>query len=156
MTQLQDLDPSGKTGAQLVNAIWTTYRTGDNSRHRDVSLLLGHDDPVVREEAISLLVGKWRDPRYRSAALAMLDRDADFGVRAQAALGLAAVSTDATRDEDISVLLKLVGDTAEEVETRGAAYDALLILGGRQDFASAMEKFDPEADIDWEWVSTLR
>jgi|SRR5215213_10986028 len=155
MTRQQDLDPIGKTGAQLIDAIWAAYRADQRDSHGQVSLLLEHDDPVVREEAISLLLIKWRDGRYRDAARAMLDRDSDFGVRAQAALGLAAVSTEATREEDLAILLNLLRDPGEEAETRSAAYDALLILGKRQDFPSSRSEFDPDRDIDWEWLSTL-
>jgi len=155
MTQQNELSPTGKTGAQLVDAIWAAFRAGRTDLHQQVALLLHHDDPVVREEAISLLLIKWKDARYRATALNVLDHDEDFGVRGQAALGLALISTAATRGDDLSILAQVLRNPEEDTETRRAAYEALLILDRREDFPSSTKGFDPDRDVDWKWLSTL-
>src|ERR1700741_2539767 len=151
----EDLSAHHRTGAQLIDAIWQAYREGRRDLQDRIASLLEHDDPVVREEAIGLLLVRWADVRYRARALSLLASDTDFGVRSSAVMGLASVSTPATRKEDLQFLLQVLRDPAEDLSTRRAAYDWLLLLGGRRDFPSLQRNFDPERDVDWEWLATL-
>ena len=138
-----------------MDVIWEAYHEDRRDLHAAVATLLEHDDPVVREEALSLLLVKWVDVRYRArAAIALID-DADFGVRGRAAIGLASVSSAETRKEDIKLLLRTLRDEEEEVETRRASYEALLIITESEHFPIHRRDFDPKKDVDWHWVSQL-
>lgn len=156
MINATDLSIAGRSGAQLVDAIWKAFRDNRRDLHAVISLLIDHEDPVVREEALSVLLVKWTDIRYRRrAAMALID-DPDFGVRARAALGLASVCSEATRGEDIRLLLRTLCDSEEDPETRRSSYEALFLIAGRHDFPTRARPFEAERDVDWSWVDELR
>jgi len=119
-----------------------------------VANLLDHEDPVVREEALSLLLVKWKQHDYRPKAVAAIREDVDFGVRATAAYGIVSVSTAKSRQEDTRLLLFLLSDEDEELGVRQAAYESLLIMFGRRDFPSG-KGMNLQSDVDWEWVRSL-
>lgn len=155
MITAADLSPAGKPGSALINAIWTAYREDRRDLHAAILRLIDYEDPVVREEAISLLYVRWSDKKSRVRLVTVLRDDDDFGVRTRAAFALACISDHATRAEDVSILSRLLRDRAEDPETRRAAYEGLLLIAGRHDFPEKTSHFDPERDVDWGWVAQL-
>jgi HEAT repeat protein len=152
----RDLAAGDKPASQLIDAIWAARQGGRMDLHPAVAALLEHEDPIVREEALSLLLVKWSLRQYRPKAAAMLLQDEDFGVRGRAAIGLAAVSDPSTRREDVAVLVRTLKDADEDMETRRASYEALLLMTNRDEFPSYSKAFVPERDVDWGLIETLR
>lgn len=118
--------------------------------------LLDHEDPDVREEALRVLVTRWKDRSFRGKAVGALQYDPDDAVRSAAAFAVASSSTDDDRDHDTRLLVEIVVDQKESLDVRGAAYDALLILHRNPRFPTKKRDFDPIQDIDWKWIDTLR
>lgn len=114
--------------------------------------LTHHGAPEVRSEAVSALFVRGKRYELHALAARTLSRDADEGVRAAAALGLAAISSPATRIEDTKLLLRAVRNTHESGEVRRCAYEALLLMYARTDFPSSLTVFDPSEHIDWGWL----
>jgi hypothetical protein len=101
-----------------------------------------------------LFIG-WKDHLRRERAAEALARDESAEVRSVAAYALAATSTDITKKKDVKILLETLQDEFEDAAVRGAAYDALLILHRKPDFPTKRRCFNPEADVDWNWVQSL-
>ena len=120
-----------------------------------ISPLLDHTDPYIREEAIRILVTRWKLERYRDWAADMLVHDEAPDVRGAAAYALAAVATPTTSAEHTELLLDALQNTDEEPNVRGAAYDALLILHRNPAFPTKKRDFDPDLDVDWQWIESL-
>jgi HEAT repeat protein len=128
------------------------YRVGepDPELRDSIARLFEHNDPDIREEALRILLTRWKDRSFRSQAVNMLRLDAEVMVRSAAAFGMASVSTEASRAEDTRLLLEIL------LDVRSAAYDALLILYRNPAFPTKRRDFDPAADVDWQWIGTLR
>ena len=77
-------------------------------------------------------------------------------MQVEAAYGVAATSRPETLQEDVGALLEVLLDEARPREVRGAAYDALLILHRRTSFPSKRRSFEPERDVDWDWITELK
>jgi hypothetical protein len=150
-----DLAPLFRSSAELIDAIWQAFRDDRRDLQEAIAQLTEHEDPLVREEAIGLLLTKWRVISERRRAVEALPRDPDFGVRAAAAYGLAAVSTVATKQADVCLLLERLLTPSEMPNTKQASYEALLIMFGRRDFPSATRGIELERDVDWPWVRQL-
>lgn len=123
--------------------------------------LCDHPDPDVREEALRILATRWKAPEGRSRAIAALDGDTAHTVRSAAAIALAATSDAPTRADDTRRLLAILHDTGMDPDVRGAAYDALVILhrkgaaSGKWPFPTKRRAFDPNQDVDWNWVTEI-
>ena len=130
MTDSCDLD-SSRPAEDLIDALFAARRERRVDLAAAVELLLGHDSEVVRSEAVSLLLTKWRLPALRPQALTMIKDDPDAGVRARVALGLAAISNGFSRSDDAQTLAEVaLGDGREAIE-RSAAVEGLARLAGR-------------------------
>ena len=150
-----DLLPSKRSPAQLIEAMGCL---GDDDRRdliQAVESLTEHSDPLVREEALRLLLSKWRAVGARWRGVRALEHDEDFGVRAQAALSLARSSIAATHDEDGRLILSHFLDDLEDDATRRSCYDALLMLHERGDFPTGHGP-DWLTQVDWDWIAGLR
>ncbi len=124
---------------------------------RDAVLdLVDHEDPDVREEAVRKIYVHWTDVPSRSKAVDALRFDPSPGVRRVAAFGVAATASDTTQGEDTRVLLQTFLNESEEIDVRGAAYEALLLLHKRREFPPVKREIDLDRDVDWNWVSVLR
>ncbi|MGH7562550.1 MAG: HEAT repeat domain-containing protein [Gemmatimonadales bacterium] len=148
-----DLAPTREPVA-LLQALNSIRRDGRRDRRAEVLELIGHPSPLVREEALSLLLSGWKEADVRADALAALRHDPDFGVRTTAAIGLAGVSSEATAQQDTEVLAAVVRDTNEDVDVRRAAYEALCLIH-RRPVPPLNRAFDVDRDVDVEWLGGL-
>jgi len=117
--------------------------------------LLGHAAPEVRAEALSALLVTGRIATHRHYAVRSLSRDADEGVRAKAAYGIAATTSEASRREDLALLVRVLRNAHESTEVQRAAYEGLLLMFHRPEFPDSLEEFDARRDVDWNWIGEL-
>jgi HEAT repeat protein len=117
--------------ADLVDALYAARREDRRDLRGQVELLLRHGDPIVREEALSLLLVKWGVADLRSAARDLLLGDPDSGVRARAAFALAAVSEGAARHEVAQLLADVYLANADSAPVRRACFEGLSFLAGQ-------------------------
>jgi len=151
--KLPNLDRS-RAPADLVDALWAVRRTNDTSRRDEVALLATHEDGIVRQEALSLLLTKWRDIDFRPLAMEMVQSDEDVAVRSRAALGIASVSSTETRAADVALLRGILLDSDEDVEVRRSCYEALSLIDGRKP-PPLNADFDFGRDVELEWVRRM-
>lgn len=121
-----------------------------------VERLLDHDDAEVRQEALRVLGVLWKSQHVHGRVMDKMLSDDDPEVRAAASYAVAATSSKESLAADIQALLKVVEDEKQPPFVRGTAYDALLILHRRNAFPTKQREFEPEADIDWEWLRTVK
>lgn len=113
-----DLLPLVNSPAELIQNLGRAEREERNDLRDFVANLTEHEDPLVREQALSLLLFKWKDAASRWRAVRALENDLDFGVRGQAAFALIGVSSETTRREDTRLLLQRFLDEEEALDTR--------------------------------------
>lgn len=148
-----DLSP-WQAPADLINAIWAVRRAGRRDFQPDIVRLLNHEDPTVREEAISLLFVKWADQSLRERLVDLVRSDPDFGVRSRAAGALALLSNASSRRDDCEILRSIVLDRREDSIVRKASYEALYrIIHGKPLVLS--DNVDLDEDVDLDWVTTV-
>jgi HEAT repeat protein len=146
---------------ELLEALYRVSREPTPGLRDALFALLEHSDAEVREEALRILVTRWKDHEARAFAITALASDPAPSVRSAAAFAIGASTTDVTRTPDTRRLISVLRHEGEDLEVRAAAYDALLILhrkpaeGGRWPFPSTKTDFDPEQDVDWDWVFSL-
>lgn len=109
-----------------------------------MTTLLSHDDPIVREEAIALLLSKWEIAGLRDTARRMLRSDEDTGVRARTALGLASISTPLTRADDAALIAEAFHSPSAPPTVKLACVEALSLLTGRPAIAE-QDDLSPKA-----------
>lgn len=117
----------------------------------EVVRLLSHHDPIVREEALSLLFVKWKDVSLRDRLIHILQNDPDAGVRSRAAGAIPAVSAPGTRREDKQMLREILLNPAEDDSVRRACYESLYEIT----YASPIALEDTEdlsGLIQQEWI----
>lgn len=148
-----DLSP-GRSPADLIDAIWATRRADRRDLLPSLIELLGHKEPTVREEAVSLVFVKWKEASERKLLENIIRDDSDEGVRARALGALAIMSEPATRSRDIETLRALVLDRQEAEQVRKAAYEALALLI-RHRPSPIDDSTDIDEDLDLEWVRSL-
>jgi HEAT repeat protein len=145
-----DLSP-WRAPAELVNAIWAARREERRDLQPAIVQLLDHDDPTVREEAVSLLFVKWADRSLRQRLISLMRSDPDFGVRARAAGALGLTSDDRSRRHDCEVLRQIVLDREDDPVVRKACYEALqAMIHGKAMLLD--DDVDLDEDVDLEWV----
>jgi HEAT repeat protein len=120
-----------------------------------VYALATHPVPQVRAEALGALLVTGQVASLRGTAVRAISRDGDEYVRAKAAFGIAATSTDETRREDLVLLLRVLRNEHETNEVRRSAYEALLMLFGSPEFPDSIDDFDPATDVDWGWIREI-
>lgn len=145
------LDPSMPV-VELIKALGGLDPDAATRRAGQIEVLLHHDDPDVREEAARALFVRAKHGEERETLVAMLTNDPAIEVRCVAAYGLAATSAPGSLSADSRLLASIVENEGEDLEVRGSAYDALLILHRRAAFPSKKHQFNPARDIDWEWM----
>lgn len=77
-----------------------------------------------------MLFTKWKVGRLRPKARELLEADEDFGVRARAAIGLAAVASRETRISDAEFLAR-VFTSERQALVRQACFEALSLMAGK-------------------------
>lgn len=117
--------------ADLIDAIYEVRRSNRRDLRDQIERLLEHDEPMVREEALSLLLTKWGISTLRSKGRQLLQSDKDFGVRAHAAIGLASVADASTRRDDAALLAAVFNEAGVQPELKCACFEALSLLVGR-------------------------
>ena len=148
-----DLSPWNQS-ADLIAAIWAARRDNRRDLRADIVRLLESDDPIAREELISLIFIAWADRSLREALKHLVSSDPDFGVRARIAGALGSMSDATSRSDDIAVLRTLVLDRHENETVRKAAYESLQkIVNGRFEINS--DEVDIDEDLDLGWVNAL-
>jgi len=148
-----DLSP-WRVPADLIDAIWTARRADRRDLQPEIVGLLRHEDPNVREEAISLLFVKWADTSQRELLVNLVHSDPDFGVRARAAGAFAVVSNESTRQRDCEVLRAIVLDRGDDPTVRKASYEAIHhILRGAP--LSLDDDIDLDEDVDLDWLKQI-
>jgi HEAT repeat protein len=157
MTELseEDFNPKERSPAQLIDALGRARRESRRDLAAQVALLADHDDPLVREEALSTLLSSFGVRAARWRALAALHDDPDFGVRSQAAISLSRVSADETKREDSEVLAAVVRNELEDPAVRRAAYDGLLLVHDRVDTRVDSRRGDFIDSVDWAWLAEI-
>lgn len=148
-----DLSP-WRTPSELIDAIWAVRRLGRKDLETEVLKLLDHEDPTVREEAISLLFVKWQAVSRRDRLMDALCSDPDFGVRSRAAGALALTSNSSTRRRDCRILCSIVLNREDDPDVRKACYEALHRLA-RREAVMLQDDVDIDEDIDLGWVAAL-
>lgn len=140
--------------AELVDAIWEARRGDRRELRRDIARLLQCESAVVREEALTLLFGTWRNESSRDELLSVLQLDPDFGVRSQAVLLLSQLSDERTAKADRLILRRITLDRDEDPVVRKTSYEALhaLVKGRPVTLADAI---DLDHDVDLSWVEAL-
>ena len=120
-----------------------------------VEKLLAHDDSDVREEAVRILGVLWKVHDAHARLLDTLLYDPEAEVRGAASYAVVATSLPETRKRDVEALLGIVRDETQPPFVRGAAYDGLLILHQRRQFPKMTREFQPQKDVDWNWVASI-
>jgi HEAT repeat protein len=127
---MSDFAPA-RSPAELVDALYRARRAGDRSGIAQIERLLDHEDPMVREEAISLLLIKWKSRELLPRAIRILDTDKDDGVRAQAAIGLGALGASGAAPSVYLHLAEQARNRAVPDRVRQACAEALSTIAGR-------------------------
>lgn len=115
----------------LIDQLYQARRSGRVELAPSLIPLLRHTEALVREEAVSLLLTKWRLVSLHSDAQHFLRADDDEGVRSRAALGFAATSTAQTRVQDAQTLAEAFNAEETTSTVRAACVEALHLLLGR-------------------------
>lgn len=136
----------------LIRALGQLTEDDRSETRSQVFGLCRHQDADVRDEALRVLAVQWKDWSAHGLAVNALRSDPSWEVSSTGAYGVAATSRPETRKEDLTALLDVLVDAARPREVRGAAYDALLILCRRPSFPSKTRPFEPERDVDWDWI----
>jgi HEAT repeats len=145
----------------LLDALYRVGREPVPELRNAIARLLDHDDAEVREEALRILLTRWKDAELRPRAFEVLQSDPEPIVQSAAAVAIAATASDASRAADTRMLLNVLRDEGRDGEVRGAAYDALVILhrkhagSGGWPFPTKKREFDVARDVDWPWVQSL-
>jgi hypothetical protein len=125
-----DFSPS-RDPADLIDALYKARREERSDLRAEVEALVLHPEPIVRLEALSLLLGRWKLRDLRALALSVLENDPDPGPRSAAALGLASISESPFRGADARLLRQLYADRTQPSHLRCAAFEALSRMVGR-------------------------
>ena len=119
---------------EAIDELWRLRRSADGKRWQIAAAFLGHRNPTVRSEAVSLL-GHWTAFEAVPLLVKMLENDPDVGVRERCALALGFVG-EATRSlPEMAALRRIVLDKREPQSLREASYQALLFMHGRDEEA---------------------
>lgn len=150
----QDLYPWNDDLA-LLQALRAIRREQKEELEGSMLGLIDHENADVRDEAMTWLFVMWKDKAHRQRAFDAFASDPESFVRCTAAYGIAATADDTTRASDSNVLVRALADPSQDLDVRGSAYDALLILHRRPKFPSKTRDFDPQKDVDWGWVESV-
>ena len=154
-TKSTDLQP-WNDAEDLFRALTRIHKHQRYELQNAVRDLVNHPDEGVRTEAIRKLYVWWTDKESRDQAVAALTHDSHYGVRRVAAFGVASTSDEQTRRDDTRLLLQTFLNESEDIAVRGAAYESLLLMNGRNDFPPVKREIDPTLDVDWGWIAALR
>lgn len=140
----------------LIKALGKLTKEDRTETRAQVFELCRHYDEDVRDEALRVLAVQWKDWSAHGLSVNALRSDLSPQVSSTGAYGVAATSRPETRQEDLIALLEVLLDDARASEVRGAAYDAILILYRRPSFPTKARPFEPEKDVDWDWIRQLQ
>lgn len=152
---LEGLFNPARPAPSLIRALCAVKRDEVPAVATLIAGLLGHSAPEVRAEALSALLVTGRLAEHRHSAVRSLSRDADEGVRAKAAYGIAATAEERTLRDDLALLVRVLRNYHEAPDVKRAAYEGLLLMFHRPEFPDSLEEFDPARDIDWDWIREL-
>jgi hypothetical protein len=138
-----DLSPD-RDPADLVDALYAAREAGRKDLQRQVEQLTEHSSPTVREEAVALLLVRWRCASFRDQARRLLARDFDHGVRARVAFGLATISTGTQRVADAQLLAEVFAAKHSEAHLKCACFEALRWMVSRPTIVE-LDDTDPQA-----------
>jgi HEAT repeat protein len=120
-----------------------------------IETFLDSDDPGLREAALKTLGFYLGIQAHRARARVALKADPDIDVRIAAAMALSALASGAC--EDLSLLVEVALDTAEDEWVRDAAYGAALFVAGisRTEFPIESRVPNFESVADWRLLLQL-
>ncbi len=118
--------------------------------------LVSHKVPILRAEAIRVLVGRWNLKKYLSACYNLLFNDPDVMVREYAACALAGyaryqeVISENEKKRVLRALAKVV--QSDIYGANEAAYDGILQILGYPiyELLNLNRMFDPKIDVNWD------
>ncbi|WP_437606294.1 hypothetical protein WMF20_35580 [Sorangium sp. So ce834] len=121
---------------------------------KSISMLLQHEEPVLRERAAAVLVALWGRKSYVDAVIHMLHQDADLYCRLKASSILwnfATFSASNREDRDI-VLRALAQSVARDKDSmvQAASYKHFLELTSPERAAGVPDELDRDSDVEWE------
>jgi hypothetical protein len=125
-----DLSPA-RAPEDLIDALYEARRGERKDLRSQVERLVDHEEPIVRQEALMLLLAKWKCGDLRDKARALMQGDEDSGVRSTAALGLASISQAPHRLDDARLLAQTYADKTSALGLRLACFEALMMMVGR-------------------------
>jgi HEAT repeat protein len=147
-----DLSP-GRPGPDLIDAIWAARRADRTDLRADLVRLLEHEDPVVREEVVSLLFVRWNDATLRDRLVRLVRADPDFGVRSRAVGALAGLA--GSGGEDAGLIREVLFDPDEDPVVRKSCYEALYRIR-HGTMVEVGDEADVEALLAEDWLKELR
>lgn len=126
--------------------------------------LLKHDEEFLRGEAIAALLARWHKTQYIDAALQMLNSDASYVARREAAFALgefAAFADNAEKYKD-TIIRKLLEALLEDENwtVQQSSYEKILTLITGKIFVSEhlpqkAREFNRNQDADWNLLKPL-
>lgn len=114
---------------------------------------LNLSEPLLREEAITLLLGGFGYENYVDKAIKILSDDPDWLVRGDAAFALSSFAirfreAEKYNNQIVSALFRsLLNDEDEAVQEK--SYKGLYELLTKQPLISSRDVFDRDNDVDW-------
>jgi HEAT repeat protein len=151
----------GETIAERDAYLLIKAAKDDGERDLQLALerLLDHPVELVRQSALDAIVyGERGGKEHLSKALEMLRSDSDAGTRAYAAVAVAALSRRYGSQEAVPALIQALRDSDEHNKVRLEAYNSLLSITGAPTSEISRadpEAWDPERDVDWDWIRYL-
>jgi hypothetical protein len=150
----EDLLP-WKDPDELLKVLGRVEKSDRALLHGAVKQLLEHEDEDIREEALRIVAVHWTLADVRAKAIEMLQIDDEPSVRRTAAYAVASLAKDTTRDSDTQLLLDVLRNDSEQEEVRRAAYEALLLLHGRDEFPPMNRDVSASALVRDPWLREL-
>lgn len=150
----QDDSTLGDESADVVSRVSALSRLASDKRfglEPQIAGLLHHPEPMLRAEAIFVLLARWNKAAYLPQALQMLRRDPDWSVRTQAASSLTWFARNNPEEKERllqELTARLMQD--EDVSVQQVCYEQILEILAPNDHPEVPDFFDRERDVDRE------
>jgi len=112
---------------------------------------LSDSDPLVRDACIDVLAIEWELEEVGPKLMEIMEGDEQDFVRMRAAQGLGIIRF----HEAIPLLKRIILDSDEDDALQAMAYEALLLILGKEDYDALERGVDEPTVIDWELVRSL-
>lgn len=112
---------------------------------------LSDSDPLVRGACIDVLAIEWQLEEVGPKLVEMMEHDEQDFVRMSAAQGLGIIRF----HDAIPFLKRIILDSNEDDALQAMAYEALLLILGKNDYDALERGVDEPTVIDWQLVRSL-